>query len=68
LFPIDLSANQTEYLIRSVLIPGLPDYEWTSYWNAYIADPGNAQKRNAVLTRLNTMLKFMMRMAEFQLS
>jgi hypothetical protein len=68
LFPFELTADQLEYLDRSVLIPGLPDYVWTQYWASYVADPNNTQKKNAVVTRLNALLKFMMRMAEFELS
>ncbi len=68
LFPIDLTANQKEYLVSNVLIPGLPDYEWTVYWDTFSADPNNTQKRGAVVTRINALLKFMMRMAEFELS
>jgi uncharacterized protein (DUF1800 family) len=68
LFSVDLTANQTEYLIRSVLIPGLPDYEWMNYWAAYAADPNNAQTRNLVATKVTALLKFMLRMAEFQLA
>ena len=68
LYPFELTAEQLEYLDRSVLIPGLPDYVWTQYWASYVADPNNTQKRNAVVTRLNALLKFMMRMAEFALS
>jgi len=68
LFPFGPTADQLEYLDRSVLIPGLPDYEWTQYWASYVADPNNTQKRSAVTTRLAALLKFMMRMAEFELS
>ena len=68
MFAIELTANQKDYLVASVLIPGLPDYEWTVYWSQYIGDPNSTQKRNAVVTRLNALMKFMMRMAEFQLS
>jgi len=68
LFPIELTANQKEYLLGNVLIPGLPEYEWTAEWNTYVSDPNNAQKREAVAAKLNTLLKFMMRMAEFQLA
>ncbi|MBZ5497018.1 MAG: DUF1800 domain-containing protein [Acidobacteriia bacterium] len=67
-FPIQLTANQISYLVSNVLIPGLPDYEWTAYWNTYIADPNNTQKRDPVVTRIKALLKFMMRMAEFELS
>ena len=68
MFAIELTADQKDYLVASILIPGLPDYEWTLYWSQYIGDPNNTQKRNAVVTRLNALMKFMMRMAEFQLS
>ena len=68
IFPIDITVNQIEYLVREVLIPGLPDYEWNLYWNTYIADPNNSQKRTVVVKSLNALLKFMMRMAEFELS
>jgi hypothetical protein len=68
LFAFDLTAYQEEFLVRDVLIPGLPDYEWTGYWNDYAADPNSSQKREAVATRINALLKFMMRMAEFELT
>jgi uncharacterized protein (DUF1800 family) len=68
LFAGVISDAQKEYLVRNVLIPGLPDYEWTGYWNAYIQDAGNTQKRDAVANRLKALLKFMMRMAEFHLA
>jgi len=68
MFAIELTADQKDYLAASVLIPGLPDSVWTQNWNQHIADPNNTQKRNAVVTRLNALMRFMMRMAEFQLS
>jgi hypothetical protein len=68
LFPFDLTSAQVEYLVREVLVPGVPDYEWGLIWNSYASDPNNAQKRNAVVSRLNNLLKFMLRMAEFELA
>jgi uncharacterized protein (DUF1800 family) len=68
LLPITLTSNQVAYLVFNVLIPGLPDIEWGYYWSSYAADPANSQKKSAVVTRLSALLKFMMRMAEFQLS
>ncbi len=68
IFPVSLTTAQREYLVRNVLVAGLPDYEWSGIWSNYVNDPNNTQKRNAATTRLNTLLKFMMRMAEFQLS
>ena len=36
-------------------------------WGSYIADPGNATKKNAVLSKLQTLYAFMLSMPEFQL-
>jgi hypothetical protein len=49
------------------LLPGLPAYEWTVEWDEYAADPGNAQKLNAVRSKLRTFYAFMLSMPEFQL-
>ncbi|HEY6192851.1 MAG TPA: DUF1800 domain-containing protein [Bacteroidota bacterium] len=67
LFPISITDNQKAFL-KDTLIPGLPDYEWTNEWNAYKADPTNATKLAAVKTKLQALIKFMMDMAEFQLT
>ena len=67
LFPIDISANQQAFL-KDVLLPSLPDYEWTNEWVAYTADPTNATKLSAVQSRLQALYSFMMEMPEFQLS
>ena len=65
-FAIPLTAAQKAFL-KQTLIPGLPDYEWTVEWDSYLADPGNATKKNAVKTKLQTLYAFMMAMPEFQL-
>ncbi|MCX6136777.1 MAG: DUF1800 domain-containing protein [Ignavibacteriales bacterium] len=67
LFAISLTATQKEFL-KNTLIPGLPDYEWGVEWNAYLADPTNQTKINAVKTKLQTLFGFMMGMPEYQLS
>ncbi|HTK82571.1 MAG TPA: DUF1800 family protein, partial [Bacteroidota bacterium] len=67
LFPVAITDNQKAFL-KNTLIPGLPDYEWTSEWNAYLADPGNATKKTAVKSKLQELLSFMMSMAEYQLT
>ncbi len=66
LFAIPITATQKAFL-KETLIPGLPDYEWTVEWNAYRADPSNAQKATGVKTKLQTLYAFMMSMPEFQL-
>jgi hypothetical protein len=66
LFPLPLTASQKAFL-KGVLLPGLPDYEWQAEWGAYVADPTNTTKLNAVKGKLKALLAFMMEMPEFQL-
>ena len=68
LFAIETTATQKEYLVRRVMMADLPDYEWTAIWVAYTQDPNNSQKRSAALTKLSTLLRFMLRMAEYELA
>ena len=66
LLPVDLSESQVEEL-KEALIPGLPDFEWTVEWNAYIEDPDNMEKKDAVKKSLKDMLSMMISMPEYQL-
>ncbi|RSK31113.1 DUF1800 domain-containing protein [Hymenobacter metallilatus] len=67
LFPIPLTANQLSYL-NDVLLPGLPDFEWTVEWQDYVANPTNTAKKAAVQTKLQALLRTMMGLAEYHLS
>ena len=67
MFPITLTANQLTYL-NDVLLPGLPDFEWTVEWQEFLAAPANAAKRAAVETKLRALLRTMMGLAEYHLS
>jgi uncharacterized protein (DUF1800 family) len=66
LFPTALTANQHQFLL-DILLSGLPAYEWTVEWIDYITHPTDAAKRDAVKTKLEALLTFMMEMAEYQL-
>jgi hypothetical protein len=44
------------------------DYYWTSAWTDHKNDPANVAKKNIVNTRLVAMFKYMMNLAEYQLS
>ncbi|GAA3935896.1 DUF1800 domain-containing protein [Hymenobacter algoricola] len=66
-FPIPLTANQLAYL-NDVLLPGLPDFEWTDEWTQYLANPTNTAKKTAVTTKLQTLLRSIMILAEYHLS
>jgi uncharacterized protein (DUF1800 family) len=65
-FPIPITPSQQVFL-KGVLIPGLPDYEWTAEWTIYLADPTNPTKLAAVKSKLQSLISFMMTMPEYQL-
>ncbi|TGE19739.1 DUF1800 domain-containing protein [Hymenobacter elongatus] len=67
LLPISLTATQLTFL-NDVLLPGLPDFEWTEEWTDYLANPTNTAKKTAVNTKLQSLLRTMMGLAEYHLS
>jgi len=67
LMPIPLTASQKAFL-KETLIPGLPDYEWTIEWDAYLADETNPVKANAMRSKLKQLFRTIMQMPEYQLS
>ncbi len=67
LFPQPITDSQKAAL-KEVLIPGLPDFEWTLEYNLYLADPSNEELREAVATKLRQLLQAMLSMPEFYLS
>ena len=67
LFAVELTQSQKNYVIDEVLIPGLPRYEWGLEWNLYTADPNNTAKKNSVKTKIDNMLLYLLRLAEFQM-
>jgi hypothetical protein len=67
MLPFPLTANQTTFL-KSALLPGLPDFEWSVEWQDYLAAPTNTTRRNAVATKLQAMLRALMGLAEYHLS
>lgn len=66
LFPNEIEQGQKDYL-KEILIPGLPDFEWTVEYDAYINDPGNTALANAVTERLRNLIEAMLGMPEFYL-
>ncbi|MDB5236238.1 MAG: hypothetical protein JWR44_3231 [Hymenobacter sp.] len=67
MLPIPLSTTQVDFL-KSALLPGLPDFEWTVEWQQYLAAPTNTAKKAAVTTKLQAMLRALMGLAEYHLS
>ncbi len=55
--------------MKSILLSGqIKDSYWTDAWNDYIADQNNASKATVVSNRLIFLVKYIMNLAEFQLS
>lgn len=67
LLPRPATTDQIEKL-KEVLIPGLPDFEWTVEWNKYITDPSNLNQKNAVAGALKNLLVKICTSAEYQLN
>lgn len=67
LFPKPLSAERKEAL-KAILLPGLPDFEWTVEYLDYIANPGNPQFYNPIDAKLRALIKAMVTMPDFFLS
>jgi len=67
LFPVALSENKINEL-KEILIPGLPDFEWTVEWNNYINNPEDENQKSAIEKQLKDLLTKMCSMAEYQLT
>ncbi|MCB0735109.1 MAG: DUF1800 domain-containing protein [Flavobacteriales bacterium] len=67
-YTLDVSSDQKEYM-KSLLLSGqTKDSYWTDAWDAYQADPTNQVKRDTVRLRLMSLLKYVLNLAEHQLS
>jgi len=68
LYRIDVSASTKTFLKSILLSNQASDFYWTNAWNDYKNDSGNISKKNIVNSRLQAMYKYMMNLAEYQLS
>jgi uncharacterized protein (DUF1800 family) len=68
LFATPLNANQKNFLIDTIMLGLNPRMSWTIAWNAYkgATTPTNTQIQN-VRTPLENLMKFLFRMAEYQI-
>ncbi len=64
-----LNANQKNFLIDTIMMQNIPRTSWTVEWNLYkTATPTNlAARTTAVRVRMENVIKFLFRMAEFQI-
>ena len=67
LFPQSITDGQVNAL-KEILIPGLPDFEWTVEYGEYAADPENSDLALSIEVKLRNLLRTMLTMPEFYLS
>ncbi|MBK8492813.1 MAG: DUF1800 domain-containing protein [Saprospirales bacterium] len=67
LFPKPISADRKAAL-KEILLPGLPDFEWTVEYLAYAANPGNPAVANPIDAKLRALIRAMVSMPDFFLS
>ena len=69
LYRVPISDESKSYLKQTILLTGQTnDYYWTDAWNAYIANPTDMVAKDTVLTRLQTLYKYLMNLPEYHLS
>jgi uncharacterized protein (DUF1800 family) len=68
LFVFPLSLNQQNFLIDTIMMQGIPRMSWIFEWNRFRSNPGNQDNYNTVRWRLSLIMRYMLRMAEYQIS
>lgn len=66
MFNYAITAEQVNAL-KDILIPGLPDFEWTVEYGDYLADPTNTALAFSVDKKLRDVIAVMVQMSEFQI-
>lgn len=67
LFPFGLTENQINDL-KTLILPGAPDYEWEEQYEAYLKNPTNVTIKVALETKVRNLIKAMLTMPENYLS
>lgn len=68
LFAIELGQQQKDFLIDSIMMmKSSPRTTWIREWDAYRTTPSDTSKQNNILWRCRALLKYMLRMAEYQI-
>ena len=53
--------------LKDVLLPGLPDLEWTIQYRQYLANPENPEFANPLLSKIKDFFRALFSLAEFHL-
>lgn len=67
LFPNGVTPAQVDFL-KTALIFGLPDFEWTTEYANYIANPDDTNLENSVTVKVRNLIRTMLYLSEFYLS
>lgn len=65
--PQPLTEGQLNYL-KEILIPGLPDFEWTVEYNTHLANPDDEELKRSVENKLVNLLTAFLSLPEYNLS
>ena len=68
LMAVEPTPEQVDNLVDDAFLDGIPRYEWTEIWNNYVANPKDNAAFNNAKTRLVSLLTYLLRLAEYQLS
>jgi uncharacterized protein (DUF1800 family) len=69
LYRVPLSDSAKQTIKKQILLSNQEqDYYWSNAWNAHIASPADNALYQIVFTRLQILLKYLMNLAEYQLS
>ena len=63
-YPIEQSQIDT---LKNILIPGLPDFEWTLEYSNFLANPTDDFLRISIESKLRNLIGVMVQMPEFQI-
>jgi len=66
LFATDLFPAQKEFLLDTIMMMGFNRITWLFEWNAYRANPNDQDKQNTILWRTGALMRYLLRMAEYQ--
>jgi uncharacterized protein (DUF1800 family) len=66
LFPFQITQNQ-KAMLKEVLRPGIPDYEFTQQWNQYLENPSDKDAAEALSLKFRNLLLVMVSWAEYHL-
>lgn len=65
--PLPVNDSLKQFL-KTVLIPGLPDFEWTMEYDNYLANPTDDNIKMSLESKIRNLLKAILELPEFQLS